>query len=101
MPLYFSQNTNGDTTRIVVSPSAKEKRDSYKILQIAPYKRLEFRRISDKYQKLEFYISSGAGTVVQSRMGILTGLYHVVQVFHIASSQLSYSYMLDEINTIL
>ena len=34
--------------------------------------------------------------VVQSRMGVLTGLYHVSQVFHMTSSQLSYSHMLDE-----
>ena len=63
-----------------------------------PYKRLEFRTISDMHQKLELCISSGACGVVQSRMGILTGLYHVPQVFHVASSQLSYSHMLDENN---
>lgn len=63
-----------------------------------PYKRLEFRTISGMHQKLELCISSGACGVVQSRMGILTGLYHVPQVFHMASSQLSYSHMLDENN---
>ena len=63
-----------------------------------PYKRLEFRTISGMHQKLELCISSGACGVVQSRMGILTGLYHVPQVFHVASSQLSYSHMLDENN---
>ena len=50
------------------------------------------------HQKLELCISSGVCGVVQSRMGILTGLYHVPQVFHVASSQLSYSHMLDENN---
>ena len=34
--------------------------------------------------------------VVQSRMGILTGLYHVPQVFHMTSSQLTYINTLDE-----
>lgn len=63
-----------------------------------PYKRLEFRTISGMHQKLELCISSGACGVVQSRMGILTGLYHVPQVFHVASSQLFYSHMLDENN---
>ena len=61
-----------------------------------PYKRLEFRTISGMHQKLELCISSVVCGVVQSRMGILTGLYHVPQVFHVASSQLSYSHMLDE-----
>ena len=63
-----------------------------------PHKRLEFRTISGMHQKLELCISSGVCGVVQSRMGILTGLYHVPQVFHVASSQLSYSHMLDENN---
>ena len=63
-----------------------------------PYKRLEFMTISGMHQKLELCISSGACGVVQYRMGILTGLYHVPQVFHMASSQLSYSHMLDENN---
>ena len=35
--------------------------------------------------------------VVQSRLVNLTGLYHVSQVFHVTSHQLTYSYMLDEI----
>ena len=63
-----------------------------------PYKRLEFRTISSMHQKLELCISSGVCGVVQSRMGILTGLYHVLQVFHMASSQLPYIQKLKEKN---
>lgn len=48
------------------------------------------------YRELEPNSTSRVCGVVLSRLADLTGLYHVPQVFHITSCQLTYSYMPDE-----